>query len=135
MHAACAADWTFITELEAAVALVESYHSPFLKLVFDTYHFGHDPAVQANLAEIVPHIGIVHLADRMSPHGLDQDRRALGKGRLELGELVRGLLEAGYVGDFDVELFGHEIEQTDNEELLRSSLEFFDRVMAPVSGT
>ena len=134
MHAACAADWTFITELEAAVALVESYNSPFLKLVFDTYHFGHDATVLANLAEIVPHVGIVHLADRLEPHGADQDRRALGTGRLDLAELVRGLLDAGYVGDFDVELFGREIEQTDNDELLRSSLAFFERVLAPVGG-
>src|SRR4051812_17934911 len=45
MHAACAADWTFLTDLESTVALCESYSSPFLKLVFDTYHFGHDRAV------------------------------------------------------------------------------------------
>ena len=33
--------------------------------------------------------------------------------------MVRGLLEAGYVGDFDVELIGREIEHGDYETLLR----------------
>jgi hypothetical protein len=48
-----------------------------------------------------------------------------------LAELVRGLLEAGYVGDFDVELIGRRIEPGDYQTLLRSSLEFFERVLAP----
>jgi sugar phosphate isomerase/epimerase len=131
MHPACAGEWTFLTELEATVAFIERFNSPFLKLVFDAYHFGHDRAVLANLPELVPYIGIVHLGDRVEAHSLDQDRRPLGEGNLRLAELVRGLLEAGYVGDFDVELIGRRIEPGDYQTLLRSSLEFFERVLAP----
>jgi sugar phosphate isomerase/epimerase len=135
MHPACAAEWTFLTDLESTVALIESYNSPFLKLVFDTYHFGHDQAVLANLAELVPHIGVVHLGDRVEPHSVDQDRRRLGEGRLHLAELIRSLMEAGYTGDFDVELIGREIEPSRYGDVLKSSLEFFERVLAPVSGS
>ena len=131
MHPACAQEWTFLTELEATVAFIERFDTPFLKLVFDTYHFGHDPAVLANLPEIVPHIGVVHLGDRNAPHSLDQHRRPLGEGALQLGELVRGLMEAGYVGDFDVELIGHDVEPCGYDSLLRGSQEFFERVLAP----
>lgn len=131
MHPACAGEWTFLTELESTVTFIERFNSPFLKLVFDAYHFGHDPAVLANLAEIVPHIGIVHLGDRSEPHSCDQDRRPLGEGNLRLANLVRGLVEAGYVGDFDVELIGHRIGPSDYESVLRSSQEFFERVLAP----
>jgi len=134
MHKACAADWTFLTDLEPAMALVEKYRSPFLKLVLDTYHFGHDEAMLANLSELVPHIGIVHLGDRVEPHGEDQDRRPLGEGRLQLGELIRSLVEAGYTGDFDVELIGREIAPSHYDEILARSLEFFERVLAPVGG-
>jgi sugar phosphate isomerase/epimerase len=134
MHAACASDWTFLTDVESTVALVESYRTPFLKLVFDTYHFGHDQAVLANLPELVPHIGIVHLADRVEPHACDQDRRRLGEGRLQLAEIVRGLVDAGYAGDFDVKLFGQEIDESNYDEALEASQEFFERVLAPVSG-
>lgn len=134
MHPACAADWTFLTDVESTLALVESYRTPFLKLAFDTYHFGHDRAVLANLPELVPHIGIVHLADRSEAHALDVDRRALGEGRLQLAELVRGLVDAGYTGDFDVELMSQDIDESHYDELLTSSLDFFERVLAPVSG-
>jgi sugar phosphate isomerase/epimerase len=131
MHPACAQEWTFLTELEATVAFIERFKSPFLKLVFDAYHFGHDRAALANLAEIVPYIGVVHLGDRSEPHGVDQHRRPLGEGMLHLGDLVRGLLDAGYVGDFDVELIGHDVPPSGYESLLRGSLEFFERVLAP----
>lgn len=131
MHPACAHEWTFLTELESTVALIERYNSPFLKLVFDAYHFGHDRAALANLPEIVPHIGIVHLGDRAAPHSVDQHRRPLGEGSLRLGELVRGLLDAGYVGDFDVELIGHDVPPSEYDSLLRGSIDFFERVMAP----
>ena len=130
MHKACAANWTFLTDLESTVALLESYRSPHLKLVFDTYHFGHDRAVLANLAELAPHVGVVHLGDRVGPHGVDQDRRRLGEGRLKLAELIRGLLDAGYAGDFDVELIGPQILPSDYESVLESSLEFYGRVLA-----
>ena len=48
-----------------------------------------------------------------------------------MGELVRGLLDAGYVGDFDVELIGHDVPPSGYDALLRGSLAFFERVMAP----
>ena len=131
MHPACAAEWTFLTDLESTVAFIEQFDSPFLKLVFDSYHFGHDRSVLANLPEVVPHIGVVHLGDRSEPHGVDQDRRPLGEGSLQLAELVRGLLDAGYVGDFDVELIGPNIVESDYESVLKSSQEFFERVLAP----
>jgi len=134
MHAAHASDWTFLTDVESTVALVESYRTPFLKLVFDTYHFGHDQAVLANLPELAPHIGVVHLADCGGPHGIDQDRRRLGEGRLPLADIVRGLVDAGYTGDFDVELIGSQLDQSEYEDVLTTSLDFFERVLAPVSG-
>jgi sugar phosphate isomerase/epimerase len=134
MHPACAGDWTFLTELESAVAFVEQYRSPFLKLVLDAYHFGDDRWLRAHLAELVPHIGVVHLGDRVDPPSIEQAGRPLGEGRLELVGLVRALVDAGYVGDFDVELVGHALEPGQYETLLRSSLEFFDRVMAPMQG-
>ena len=122
-----------MTDVESTVALVESYRTPFLKLVFDTYHFGHDQAVLANLPELVPHIGVVHLADRAEAHTLEVDRRRLGEGRLQLAEIVRGLVDAGFTGDFDVELMGREIDESQYADVLMSSLEFFERVLASVS--
>ncbi len=131
MHVACAGCWTFLTDLETTVEFLDSFHSPFLKLVFDAYHFGHDRAALGRLTQLAPYIGVVHLGDRIEPHGVDQDRRPLGEGALKLDELIRGLIDAGYTGDFDVELIGRNIQQSDYDSILRSSLDFFERVLAP----
>lgn len=134
MQAACAKEWTFLTDVESTVAIIESYRTPLLRLALDAYHFGHDRAMLANLREVVRHIAIVHLADRAEPHSLDQNRCPLGAGRLRLGELIRGLVDAGYEGPFDVELIGRDAERRDYRELLRSSRAFYRRVLSPVRG-
>ena len=132
MHPACAAEWTFLTDLESTIALVESFRTPYLKLVFDAYHFGHDRTVLANLCQVVPFTALVQLGDRRQAHGIDQDRCALGKGFVPLPDVLNNLLEAGYQGDFDIELAGQDIELSDYEQLLANSKRAFDRLMAPV---
>jgi sugar phosphate isomerase/epimerase len=134
MHPACAADWTFLTDLESTIALVEEFDSPHLKLVFDAYHFGHDRSVLANLPEIVPHTALVQLGDRLTEHNIDQERCALGEGIVPLSEIVGELLEAGYQGDFEVELAGQDIELNDYESLLDHSKRAFDELLLPVRG-
>ena len=135
MHPACAADWTFITDLSAALELVESFRTPYLKLVFDTYHFGSAALEENLLADLAPHVAVVHLGDRREPHSIDQHRVPLGSGRLPLWDLIRRLGEAGYAGDFDVELIGPEIEPARYDDLLRASQAFYERALAPVGGS
>ena len=135
MHPACAAEWTFLTDLQQALDVVESYSSPQLKLVFDAYHFGHDPTVLANLDQIVPHTALVQLGDRRSAHNIDQDRCPLGCGVLPLAELVSRLLEAGYSGDYDVELIGQDIELSNYHELLAATKTTCHELLQPARRT
>ena len=132
MHPACAADCTFLCDIESTVALIEAVNSPRVKLVLDTYHFGCDEAVLANLQEVAPYVGIVHLADHRTPHDIDEARCPLGEGDVPLAGIVSGLLESGYQGDFDIELIGSEIELSDYHELLKSSQLAFEQVGAAV---
>jgi sugar phosphate isomerase/epimerase len=118
MHPACARDWTFLTDIESTLALIESVSSPNLKLVFDTYHFGHDRAVLSNLEELVPHLALVQLGDRQVPHGTDQQRCRLGEGIVPLHSTIVGLRDAGYHGDFDIELCGAGVESGNYHLLL-----------------
>ena len=134
MHPACGSQCTFLNEVEAALTFVESFSSPRLKLVYDTYHFGPDEAVLANLCELAPHIGIVQLGDLKTPHDIDEARCPLGEGKVQLAEIVGRLIEAGYDGAFDIELIGGEIETIGYEETLRASRIFFDQILAPAVG-
>ena len=73
------------------------------------------------------------LGDRCTAHGIEQERCALGEGVIPLSAIVRNLLDAGYQGDFDVELFGQDIELSNYEDLLVTSKQTFDQLFAPAS--
>ena len=132
MHPACAAEWTFLTDLESTIALVDSYQNEHLKIVFDAYHFGHDRSVLANLGEIVPYTALVQLGDRLTAHNIDHDRCQLGQGIVPLPEVLSGLLDAGYEGNFDVELVGQDIEPSGYQSLLAASRRAFEELLMPV---
>jgi sugar phosphate isomerase/epimerase len=132
MHAACAADWTFLTDVKCVMALVDEYRSPCLKLAYDTYHFPLGARHRHVLERLVPHLGIVHLADRRLPPSIEQQRCPLGNGRLPLGEIVATLQESGYAGAFDVKLIGPEIEANDYWRVLeQSQLAFAEMAQSP----
>ena len=121
MHSACAAEWTFLTDLESVVRLIAEYGSPYLQLAYDTYHSSWEQAERDLLSEHVEYVGIVYLGDRRRPPDIDQERCPLGAGQLPLDEMLATLLESGYAGPFDVRLMGPEIEAHDNWELLEQS--------------
>lgn len=118
MNAGCAAAWTFLTSLDDTLAVIDAVGSPRVKMVFDTYHFGHDPAVLGRLAELAGKIALVQLGDGRQPPTGEQSRCRLGEGRLPLRDLVAALRQAGFDGYFDVELLGEEIEVCDYQSLL-----------------
>jgi len=133
MHSACAADWTFLTDLRSVVSLIDEFQSPYLKLAYDTYHFPIGPRQRLALARLVPYLGIVHLGDRRVPPSIDQEYCPLGEGRLPLADIVTTLQEAGYAGAFDVKLIGPEIAVNDYWNLLeQSKMAFADLAHAPV---
>jgi sugar phosphate isomerase/epimerase len=133
MHAACAHDWTFLTDIESTLALIESIGSPNLKLVFDTYHFGHDRTILANLRELVPHLALVQLGDRRVPHGVDQQRCPLGEGVVPLRKTIAGLREAGYNGDYDIELAGLGFEAGGYHRLLTDCRQRIEAMLPELS--
>jgi sugar phosphate isomerase/epimerase len=136
MHIACAADWTFLTDFDSILALIDELQSDYLKVVYDTYHFPYGPAQSHLLAKLAPHIGIVHLGDRQVSPNIDQEHCLLGHGRVPLAEIVTTLLDAGYLGTFDVKLHGPDIQSNDYWHLLeQSQLVFADLVHVPEPGT
>ncbi|HEX7448599.1 MAG TPA: sugar phosphate isomerase/epimerase family protein [Pirellulales bacterium] len=127
MHLGCAAEWTFLTSLDAALELIDCLDAPHIKLAFDTYHFGGDDGILTRLAGLAPRIAIVHLGDRKCPPQHEQNRVRLGEGTLPLGEIVAALNSAGYTGYYDVELLGEEFETADYRELIEHSKRAFER--------
>lgn len=126
----CSSEWTFLTNIDETLRLLDQFDSPQLKLVFDTYHFGHKEAICKRLSELAPRIGVVHLADAKQPPGVEQNRCRLGDGTIPLESMISSLVHAGYGGYFDVKLMGEEIEASDYAELIAHSKDAFEQITA-----
>jgi len=118
MHAGCASEFTFLTDLGDALSMIDLVGSPQLKLVFDTYHFGQCPGVLERIPQLVPRIAIVQLGDAKRPPAGEQNRCRLGDGAIPLREIVSSLASNGYTGFYDIELLGEDVEAGDYRELL-----------------
>jgi sugar phosphate isomerase/epimerase len=122
MHAACAADWTFLTDFESVLSLIREFDSPYLKIAYDTFHFPINGRQRDVLGRLAPYIGIVHLGDRRQSPNAEQERCLLGHGRVPLGDIIGALQAAGYAGAYDVKLLGPDVETIDYWTLLEQSL-------------
>lgn len=129
MHPGCAAECTFLTSIDDALAVLEAVGSEQVKMVLDTYHLGQDADVVGRIAQIAPQVAIVHLGDaKCPPHG-EQNRCRLGEGVIPLAEIVAALKTAGYDGYYDVELLGEEIEAFDYPSLLQHAKQAFEQLV------
>ena len=135
MPSAAGADWTFLSSLEDAAELVTSYNTPALRLVLDTYYWGLDPELEHRIPRIVPHLALVQLADSKSPPTREPNRCRLGEGQLPLASILRALGQAGYKGDYEVELMGEEIETSNYGDLLTHCQQAFDSIRAAAGKT
>lgn len=122
-------DWSFVHNIDDALAMLEEVGSNSLKLVFDTYHLGHEKDVIERLPGLIKHIALVHLGDAKSPPFGEQNRCKLGEGILPLQEILTTLDQAGYGGFCEIELIGQEIEDMDYEDLLRDSIDVVQQIV------
>ena len=70
----------------------------------------------------------MQLADSKAPPAREPNRCRLGEGQLPLASILRALGQAGYQGNYEVELMGEEIEASDYRDLLTHSQEAFGRL-------
>jgi sugar phosphate isomerase/epimerase len=125
MHPNCGGDWTVVTDLDAACRVLDEFDSPFLKLVFDTYHLAHDARIVHRIEEIAGRIAVVHLGDAKSSPEKEQNRTRLGTGALPLQDVIDALSAAGYDGYYDVELVGEEFHPDHYFDVLDHSKQAF----------
>lgn len=126
MHPGCAAEWTFLTNLQETVAFLDELDCPQLKLAFDTYHLGHEPALLSRLPHLASRVAVVQLGDAKHAPAGEQNRCRLGEGVIPMRQIVATLAQAGYSGYFEVELLGEDVEAFEYADLIRHSKEAFD---------
>lgn len=126
MHPGCAAECTFLTDLDETLGILDKIDSPHVGLVFDTYHLGFADGILEQIPEILPKVKIVHLGDGKAPPEREQNRCPLGEGAVPLKELIAALTRAGYNGYYDVELIGEDVADADYDAIINQAKETFE---------
>ncbi len=136
MHAGCAGEWTFLTELDETLALLDAVENGHVKLAFDTYHLGQTADIIQRIESLASRIALVQLGDTKRPPEGEQNRCRIGEGEIPNAAIIAELIGAGYDGFFEIELMGEEIEATDYLQLLESSKQAFSQLIGvtPASG-
>ena len=98
-------DWTMISSLSEAVALLDEADHPALGLQFDTWHLWNSPNVVEEIWQHADRFVGVHVADWREPTRAWADRVLPGDGVADLPTLLGALEAAGWEGYYDVEIF------------------------------
>lgn len=117
--------WSVVTTMADAVALVQEVDSPYLGVYLDTYHIWWDPDVMHHIERCTGRIKGVHLADWRNPTRSFTDRTVPGQGVVPFKGLLGAIETAGYRGSYDVELFSDELWGSDYDALLQEIVAWF----------
>ena len=97
-------DWTLVTSLADAAALVEEADAD-VGFVFDTWHLWDTPALADEIARYGDRFVAVQVNDWRSPTRSWCDRVLPGEGVVELGPILDAVERTGWAGFYDLEVF------------------------------
>lgn len=114
IHASQRDALTIVCTIPQTLELLHEARLPDVGVMVDLWHLWDTPDIERHLAENVGRITGVHVSDWFPDER--GDRALPGEGSSRTAELMRVLLEAGWNGPWDVEIFG----DPDNPESLWS---------------
>lgn len=113
-----ASGWTYLTSLDETLDIIHRADSPAIKLIYDAFHFGCDPADIDKIPELVNRVALVQVADSVDMPIIGRSRSLHGSGQLPLAEIVATFQSSGYQGYYDVELWGPALEPASYESVV-----------------
>jgi sugar phosphate isomerase/epimerase len=144
MHSSLGPDFSMITTLPDAVAMVDEIGEPNVGILADVWHLWDTPDIRAHLRAHARRLVGVHLDDRRDPTRSWCDRTLPGDGVADVPAFLRALHEGGYDGWFEFEVlsddgtFGNDFEDSiwrrDAVEVIRAGREWF-RAAWPAAAT
>jgi sugar phosphate isomerase/epimerase len=132
IHRTASAEFSIITDLPGAEALLEEVGDDSVGILFDTWHLWDTPDVLADAERLAPRFPAVHVNDWRG-ETRDWDDRALpGEGVVDLPAILGALEAGGYDGWYDMEIFSGEhypdsLMSLDPAEMVRRGREGFIR--------
>ncbi len=134
MHPIYAADRGVISTVAQALDLAEPLPATTVGVLLDTFHIWWDPQLdqQIERAGRAGRIAGYQVCDWITP--LPDPllgRGMMGDGHIDFGPVTRAVLDAGYAGDIEVEIFNQEIWDADPAETACRTVRAFDARVAP----
>ncbi|OOB91367.1 sugar phosphate isomerase/epimerase family protein [Rathayibacter sp. VKM Ac-2630] len=116
LHPMYASDRAVVSTLGQALDLAAPFEAAAVGVVVDTFHVWWDPQVVPQIlrAGAEGRIASYQVCDWATPLAADVllSRHYVGEGVIDFGLLTRTVVEAGYTGDIEVEIFHQEVWDT-----------------------
>lgn len=111
MNPIYAADRGVVSTLAQALAIAEQLPADQVGVVVDTFHLWWEPDVHATVRRAGERIVSYQLADWITPLPPDAllSRGMPGDGHVDFAAFTRAVVEAGYPGDIEVEIFNADV--------------------------
>ena len=135
LHPMYVSDRCVVSTLGQALDIAADFAPEEVGVTVDTFHIFWDPDVTAQIARAgrEKRIATYQVCDWKTPLAADVllSRHYPGEGVIDFGELTRAVVEAGYTGDIEVELFNQEIWDTDYLTVAQRTAQSFSRAVSP----
>lgn len=130
IHRTASADFSIITDLPGAEALLEEAGDDSVGILFDTWHLWDTPDVLEHACRLAPRFPAVHVNDWRGETRDWDDRVLPGEGVMDLPAILGALEAGGYDGWYDMEIFSGEhypdsLMKLDPAEMVRRGREGF----------
>ncbi|MFB7250026.1 sugar phosphate isomerase/epimerase family protein [Microbacterium sp. NPDC056234] len=135
LHPMYASDRCVVSTLGQALDIAADFDPAVVGATVDTFHIFWDPQVLDQIARAgrEGRIATYQVCDWKTPLAADVllSRHYPGDGVIDFGSLTRAVVEAGYTGDIEVEIFNEDVWATDPVEVVRRTAAAFDAAVAP----
>lgn len=119
---------TFLHSIPDVLNFIDRISSPAIGLCFDVDHLWEEQDLFEHIRQASGRIMAVHLTDMPAEPKPPFDRRLPGSGIVPLSEILNAIVDSGYSGYFDLEIFSEDLWARDYPELLKESLQVFERI-------
>lgn len=130
LHPMFAADRSAVNSLATANELCESFDSPFVKVVVDTYQLWWEPGLcdEIRRAGDNANIAAYHISDWKTPEGdILKDREVMGFGCIQFEPFESCLQQTQFKGFREVEILSKRYWEQDQDEYLASIIAAYDQ--------
>lgn len=135
LHPMYVSDRCVVSTLGQALDIAGDFDARAVGVTVDTFHIFWDPDVMTQIARAgrEDRLATYQVCDWKTPLPADVllSRHYPGDGVIDFGPMTRAVVDAGYTGDIEVEIFNEQIWATDPLEAVRRTAAGFDDAVAP----